>query len=56
MISLKEHYSDKVLPELKQVMGLTSDMGVSTITKVTINVGVGEVYTDKKMLEHAVDD
>ena len=46
MISLKEHYSDKVLPELKQVMGLTSDMGVPKITKVTINMGVGEGLTD----------
>ena len=56
MISLKEHYSDKVLPELKQVMGLTSCMGVPKITKVTINMGVGEVLTDKKILENAVED
>ena len=56
MISLKAHYSDKVLPELKQVMGLTSDMGVPKITKVTINMGVGEVLTDKKILENAVED
>ena len=56
MISLKEHYSDKVLPELKQVMGLTTDMGVPKITKVTINMGVGEVLTDKKVLENAVED
>tara|TARA_B100001750_G_scaffold88986_1_gene70322 strand:+ start:2089 stop:2628 length:540 start_codon:yes stop_codon:yes gene_type:complete len=56
MISLKEHYSDKVLPELKKVMGLTSDMGVPKITKVTINMGVGEVLTDKKILENAVED
>ena len=56
MISLKEHYSDKVLPELKQVMGLTTDMGVPKITKVTINMGVGEVLTDKKILENAVQD
>jgi large subunit ribosomal protein L5 len=56
MISLKEHYSDKVLPELKQVMGLTTDMGVPKITKVTINMGVGEVLTDKKILENAVED
>ena len=56
MISLKEHYSDKVLPELKQVMGLTSDMGVPKITKVTLNMGVGEVLTDKKILENAVED
>ena len=56
MISLKEHYSDKLLPELKQVMGLTTDMGVPKITKVTINMGVGEVLTDKKILENAVED
>ena len=56
MISLKEHYSDKVLPELKQVMGLTTDMGVPKITKVTINMGVGEVLFDKKILENAVED
>ena len=56
MISLKEHYSDKVLPELKKVMGLTSDMGVPKITKVTINMGVGEVLTYKKILENAVED
>ena len=56
MISLKEHYSDKGLPELKQVMGLTTDMGVPKITKVTINMGVGEVLTDKKILENAVED
>ena len=56
MISLKEHYSEKVLPELKQVMGLTTDMGVPKITKVTINMGVGEVLTDKKILENAVED
>ena len=56
MIPLKEHYSDKVLPELKQVMGLTTDMGVPKITKVTINMGVGEVLADKKILENAVED
>ena len=56
MISLKKHYSDKVLPELKQVMGLTTDMGVPKITKVTKNMGVGEVLIDKKILENAVED
>ena len=56
MISLKKHYSDKVLPELKQAMGLTCDMGVPKITKVTINMGVGEVLTDKKVLENAAED
>ena len=50
------HYSEKVIPELKQVMGLSTDMGVPKITKVTLNMGVGEVLTDKKILENAVQD
>ena len=41
MLSLKKHYSEKVIPELKQVMGLSTDMGVPKITKVTLNMGVG---------------
>ena len=56
MFSLKKHYSEKVIPELKQVMGLSTDMGVPKITKVTLNMGVGEVLTDKKILENAVQD
>jgi len=56
MLSLKQHYSEKVIPELKQVMGLSTDMGVPKITKVTLNMGVGEVLTDKKILENAVQD
>ena len=54
MLSLKKHYSEKVVPELKQVMGLSTDMGVPKITKVTLNMGVGEVLTDKKILENAL--
>ena len=56
MLSLKQHYSEKVIPELKQVMGLSTDMGVPKITKVTLNMGVGEVLSDKKILENAVQD
>ena len=56
MISLKKHYSDKVVPELKEVMGLTTKMAVPKITKVTLNMGVGEALSDKKILENAVED
>ena len=56
MISLKKHYLEKVIPELKQVMGLSTDMGVPKITKVTLNMGVGEVLADKKILENALED
>ena len=52
MISLKEHYSDSVINELKQTLKLSTGMAVPKITKVTINMGVGEVITDKKVLEN----
>ena len=47
MIPLKEHYSEKVIPELKQTLGVSSNMAVPKITKVTLNLGVGEVLNDK---------
>ena len=56
MIPLKEHYSEKVNPELKQTLGVSSNMAVPKITKVTLNMGVGEVLNDKKILEKAVED
>ena len=56
MIPLKEHYSEKVIPELKQTLGVSSNMAVPKITKVTLNMGVGEVLNDKKILEKAVED
>ena len=48
MISLKKHYSEKVIPELKETLNLSTHMAVPKISKVTINMGVGEVLTDKK--------
>jgi len=56
MMSLKKYYSDKVVPELKQVMSLETNMAVPRITKITLNMGVGEVVTDKKFLENALQD
>ena len=56
MLSLKEHYSGTVINELKQTLKLSTGMAVPKITKVTINMGVGEVITDKKVLEKAVED
>ena len=53
MIALKEHYHKTVVPELKKTLSLSSDMAVPTITKVTLNMGVGEVLQDKKILEKA---
>ena len=56
MIALKEHYHKTVLPELKKTLSLSSAMAVPTITKVTLNMGVGEVLQDKKVLEKASED
>ena len=56
MIPLKEHYSNKVIPELKDLMGVSSNMAVPRIIKVTLNMGVGDVLIDKKILEKASED
>ena len=56
MIQLKEFYKDKVIPDLKEKLGLKSSMAVPRITKVTLNMGVGEANIDKKALEKAVED
>ena len=56
MIPLKEHYSNKVIPELKNLMEVSSNMAVPRIIKVTLNMGVGDVLIDKKILEKASED
>jgi large subunit ribosomal protein L5 len=49
-------YRDKVAPELTKKFGYTSPMQVPRITKITLNMGVGEAVADKKVLDHAVGD
>ena len=56
MIPLKEHYTNTVVPDLKKKLGLSSIMSVPKVTKVTLNMGVGEAINDKKLLEKAVED
>ena len=56
MEPLKEYYRSSVVSELKRELGLSSDMAVPSITKVTLNMGVGEVLVDKKLLEKASQD
>jgi|TARA_B110000438_G_scaffold107285_1_gene105457 large subunit ribosomal protein L5 len=56
MIPLKEHYATTVVPDLKDKLGLSSIMSVPKVTKVTLNMGVGEAINDKKLLEKAVED
>jgi large subunit ribosomal protein L5 len=53
---LATHYREKVVPELMQKHGYKTVMQVPRIKKITINMGVGETTTDKKILDNAVAD
>jgi large subunit ribosomal protein L5 len=56
MATLKETYKNEIAPRLKEELGLDNVMEVPRITKITLNMGVGEAVGDKKVLENAVDD
>lgn len=56
MARLKELYSTELAPKLQKELGLDNVMAVPRITKITLNMGVGEALGDKKVLEHAVSD
>jgi large subunit ribosomal protein L5 len=53
---LAVYYREKVVPDLTQKYGYKSVMQVPRIKKITINMGVGETTTDKKVLDNAVAD
>jgi large subunit ribosomal protein L5 len=53
---LKERYNDELRPRLKDELALSSIMQVPRITKITLNMGVGEAKTDAKALESAIDE
>ncbi len=53
---LQEIYKNEIMPKLKEELGVGSVMQVPKITKITINMGVGEALADKKVLENAVRD
>ena len=56
MARLFDFYKETVVQELTQKFGYKSNMEVPRITKITLNMGVGEAVADKKVLEHAVGD
>jgi large subunit ribosomal protein L5 len=53
---LKQRYNDEIRLELKERLGLQSVMQVPKITKITLNMGVGEAKTDAKVLDGAMDE
>ena len=56
MANLFEKYLTEVRPRLAEELGITNPMRLPRISKVTINMGVGETVGDKKVMEHAVGD
>jgi large subunit ribosomal protein L5 len=56
MARLQEYYKKTIVPELLGKFGYKSVMEVPRITKITLNMGVGEAVGDKKILDHAVAD
>ncbi len=56
MTRLLEHYRNNVVARLQEQFGYKNVMQVPRITKVTLNMGVGEALGDKKIMEHAVSD
>ena len=55
-MNLKETFNKELLPQLQEKLGIANVMAVPKLTKVVINMGVGEALTDKKHLESAVND
>jgi len=56
MARLQQFYRETVAPQLREQFQYKSVMQVPRITKITLNMGVGEAVGDKKILDHAVAD
>ncbi len=56
MIRLEKHYKDSVVPKLTERFGYRNPMQVPRLSKITLNMGVGEAAANKKVLENAVAD
>jgi large subunit ribosomal protein L5 len=56
MARLQTQYREKIVPELIKKFGYTSSMQVPRITKITLNMGVGEAVNDKKNIDMSVAD
>lgn len=53
---LQEFYRKEVVPALQKQLGLSNPMAVPRITKITLNMGVGEALADRKVLDNAMAD
>jgi large subunit ribosomal protein L5 len=53
---LKQRYLDEIKPALRDELGIDSVMRVPAVTKITLNMGVGEAKTDAKALDAAIEE
>jgi len=56
MTRLEQHYREKVTKDLQTQFSYKSSMEIPRITKITLNMGVGEASQDKKIIDSAVND
>ncbi len=56
MVRLQQYYREQVLTRLQRDLGINNPMEVPRITKITVNMGVGEAVADKKVMDAAVAD
>ena len=56
MIRLQEHYRKTVVPQMQAQFGYKNVMQVPRLTKIVLNMGVGEAMADKKVIENAASD
>jgi len=56
MVRLEKHYREVVIPALQKSLELDNVMAVPKIVKITVNMGVGDAVSDKKLMDAAVAD
>ena len=56
MVRLHQYYREQVIPRLQKELDIANPMEVPRITKITVNMGVGEAVADKKVMDAAVGD
>ena len=56
MARLQEYYREKIVPQLRKDLAVENPMQVPRISKITVNMGVGEAVADRKVMDAAVAD
>ena len=56
MVRLEQYYREKVVPRLREDLKIANVMQVPRITKITVNMGVGEAVADRKVVDAAAAD